>query len=108
MSGLVNRLISKEELSLLIKQKNELLNKKEVILKQHPPGSAGYCKNSLKLTPINRRLKELNLKINNEREYFRYQILWECAKKYIPIEKREEFYKEVDQYLGIAEPLLKK
>lgn len=56
----------------------------------------------LKLSPINQELKEINIKWSQKLNYHRYQILWECAKAYIPAEEREAFFKRVDSYLDLA------
>lgn len=56
-----------------------------------------------KLIDINVQLNAVNIEWNKYREYYRYQIIWECAKEYIPASEREAFFRKVDMYIEMAE-----
>ena len=51
------------------------------------------------LSKINAEIKSLNIQLQYDREYIRFQILWECAKSYIPVSEKDKFFKKVDYML---------
>jgi len=86
----------KQTIDKLRYTRNALLNEKARLVEQLNTGGRNSHKIGLQISPINDKIKSINLELNSYREYFKYKILWDCAKAYVPIEDREKFYAKVD------------